>query len=79
VCEACLVPLREDCRISVLKNRVLYRIFALTREEITGGCRNCRMSYLIFIFNFTFIKDDQVKEDGVSRACSVFGSDVKCI
>lgn len=53
VYEACLVPLREDYRIGILKNRVLCRIFALTKEEVTGGCRNCMMSYLILIFKCT--------------------------
>lgn len=51
VFEACLVPPREDYRI--LKNRALCRIFALTREEVTGGCRNCMLSYIIFIFKCT--------------------------
>lgn len=53
VYEVCLVPLRDDYRISILKNRVLCRIFALTREEVTGGRGNCMMSYLIFIFKCT--------------------------
>jgi hypothetical protein len=41
VYETCLVPLREGYRIGILKNMVLCRIFALTKEEVTGGCRNC--------------------------------------
>jgi hypothetical protein len=31
--------LREECRLRVLENKVLRRIFGPKRDEVTGECR----------------------------------------
>jgi hypothetical protein len=35
-CETWLLTLREDCRLRVFENRVLRRLFASKRDEVTG-------------------------------------------
>jgi hypothetical protein len=41
----------EEHRLRVYKNRVLRRIFGPTREEVTGGRKNCTMrSFIICTF-----------------------------
>jgi hypothetical protein len=38
-CETWLLTLRDECRLRVLKNRVLRRIFVLYMVEVTGKWR----------------------------------------
>jgi hypothetical protein len=38
-CETWSLTLREECRLRVLENRVMRRIFGLERDEVTGGWR----------------------------------------
>ena len=38
-CETLWLTLREECRLRVLENRVLRRIFGLERDEVTGEWR----------------------------------------
>ena len=35
-CETCSLTLREECRLMLLENRVLRRIFGPRRDEVTG-------------------------------------------
>ena len=38
-CETWSLTMREQCRVRVLENRVLRRIFGCRRDKIKGGCR----------------------------------------
>jgi hypothetical protein len=38
-CETCTLALREECRLSEFKNRVLRRIFGPKKDNITGEWR----------------------------------------
>ena len=38
-CETWSLTLREECRLRVFKNRVLWRIFGLKRNEVIRECR----------------------------------------
>jgi hypothetical protein len=38
-CESWSLTLREECRLRVLENRVLRRIFGPKRDEVTGEWR----------------------------------------
>jgi hypothetical protein len=40
-CESWLLTLREECRLRVLENRVLKRIFGPKRNEVTGSGEDC--------------------------------------
>jgi hypothetical protein len=39
-CQTWSLTLREEQKLRVFENRVLRRIFGLTREEVTGGWRH---------------------------------------
>jgi hypothetical protein len=39
-CESWLLTLWEECRLRVVKNRVLRRIFGSKRDEVTGVEKN---------------------------------------
>jgi hypothetical protein len=39
-CETWSLTLREEHRLRVFENRVLWKIFRPKRDEVTGGCRN---------------------------------------
>jgi hypothetical protein len=63
----------------VVRNRLGWRMFVVIREEVTGGCRKLSDEVLNLYFEPCIIKDDEMKKDEMSEACSTHGSDVKCI
>jgi hypothetical protein len=44
------LPLREEHRLRVLENRVMWRIFGPRRDEVTGGWRKLHNEELRFFF-----------------------------
>jgi hypothetical protein len=40
VCETCALTLREELKLKLFNNRVLWRIFGPKRGEMVGGWRN---------------------------------------
>jgi hypothetical protein len=66
--------LREECRLRVLENRVLRRIFGSKRDEVTGEWRrmhnkDCSCSVLLTRYHLV----DQVKKTEMGRTCSTYG------
>jgi hypothetical protein len=50
-CETWSLILREECRLSVFKNRVLRRIFGPTRDEVTGEWRRLHNKELYAVYS----------------------------
>jgi hypothetical protein len=50
-CESWLLTLREECRVRVLQNRVLRRIFGPKRGEVTGECRRLHNKELYALYS----------------------------
>jgi hypothetical protein len=46
-CETWSLTLREECRLRVLENRVLIRIFGSMRDKLTGSRENYIMGSLM--------------------------------
>jgi hypothetical protein len=61
-----------------VENRVLRRIFGPKRDEVTGDSRKLHNEQLHNLYSSPNIID-QVKEDGMGRACSTNGGDEECI
>jgi hypothetical protein len=66
-CKTRSLTLRAEHRLRVSENRVLRRLFGPRRDEVTGGWRKLHNEELHNSWN------DQVKEDGMGRACSAHG------
>jgi hypothetical protein len=78
-CESWSLTLREDHRLRVSEYRVL-RIFGPTRDEVMGDWRkmhNVELHNLYFSPNI--IRNDQVTEDEMGRACTTNGGDEECV
>jgi hypothetical protein len=54
-CEAWFLTLREEHRLRVFENRVLWRIFALKREQVAGGWRKLHNGELHNLYSLTSI------------------------
>jgi hypothetical protein len=54
-CEIWSLTLREECRLRVFENKVLRRIFGLTRDEMTGESRR--------LHNISFGSSNQENRD----------------
>jgi hypothetical protein len=49
-CETWSLTLREECRLRVLENKVLRRIFGCRRDEVTGEWRRLRNEELYALY-----------------------------
>jgi hypothetical protein len=54
-CEAWSVVLREECRLTVLKNRVLRKIFGPKRDEVAGEWRRQHNEELYDLYSISNI------------------------
>jgi hypothetical protein len=54
-CESWSLTLREECRLWVLENRVLRRIFGPKRDEVTGEWRRLHNEELYALYSSTNI------------------------
>jgi hypothetical protein len=50
-CETLSLTLREECRLKVLENRVLRRIFRPKRDEVTGEWRKLHNKELYALYS----------------------------
>jgi hypothetical protein len=50
-CESWSLTLREECRLRVLENRVLRRIFGPKRDEVTGEWRRLHNKELYALYS----------------------------
>jgi hypothetical protein len=50
-CESWSLTLREECRLRVIKNRVLRRIFGPKRDEVTGEWRRLHNKELYALYS----------------------------
>jgi hypothetical protein len=64
----------------MFENWVLRRIFVPKGEEVAGGWRKLYNEKLNNSYSFAkYNPNDQVKEDGMGRACSTRGREEECI
>jgi hypothetical protein len=74
-CETWSLTLREEHRL-----RVLRRIFGPKRDEVTRGWRKLHNEKLHNLYSSpSIIRNDQVKENKMGRACSTNGGEAECI
>jgi hypothetical protein len=71
--------LREECRLRVSENRVLRRIFGPKRDEVTGKWRKLHDKELLCSVLTKYHSSDQVKKTEMSRTCSTYGGEERCI
>jgi hypothetical protein len=75
-CETWSLTLREECRLSMFKNRVLRRIFGPKRDEVTGEWRKLHNEELN---NLTqHCAGDKIKNE-MGGACSAYGGGERCV
>jgi hypothetical protein len=64
----------------VFETRVLRRIFGPKRDEVTGDWRKLHNGELHNLYSLPcIIRNDQVKEDEIGRACGTNGGAKGCI
>jgi hypothetical protein len=76
-CETWSLTLREEHRLRAFENRALRTIFGPKGDEVTGGWKKLHNEELRNIYSSP--NNDQVKEDELSRACSMDGGEEECI
>jgi hypothetical protein len=77
-CETWSLSLREEHGLRVFENRVLRRIFAPKRDEVTGGWRKLHNEELHNLYSSpSTIR--MIKQDGVDKACSTNGGEEECM
>jgi hypothetical protein len=74
-CETWSLTLREECKLRVLENRVLRRIFGPKRNEIIGEWRKLHNEEL----NDLYSSGDQIETKETSGACSTYGERRRCM
>jgi hypothetical protein len=67
------VILREEHRLRVFENRVLRRIFASKRDEVTGGWIKLHNEELHNLYSSPSISRKMKSEDEMGRACCTNG------
>jgi hypothetical protein len=71
---------REEHRLRIFKNRVLRRIFERNREYSDGASIKLHNEELHSLYSSpNIIMVNSIKEDYMSRECSMHGGDEKCI
>jgi hypothetical protein len=78
-CETWSLTLREECRLRVVKKRVLRRIFGPKRDEIAEEWRGIHNEELYAqYFTPNIIRVIKSRRQ-VGRACSTYGEEKRCI
>jgi len=61
--------MREECRLIVLENRVLRRIFGPKRNEVIGAWRKLHNEELLT----KYYAGDQIEKNEMGGACNTYG------
>jgi hypothetical protein len=69
------VVLREEHKLKVFENRVLWRIFGLKKDEVMGGCRKLHNEELHDLYYFPY----KVEEDEMGGTCGTDGREEECV
>jgi hypothetical protein len=72
-CETLSLTLREEHRVRVFENRVLWRIFGPRRYEVTGGCRKLHNEELRNAYSSPSVIRMIKPRRMMGRACSTNG------
>ena len=77
-CELWSLTLREKCRL--FENKVLRRTFGPKRDVVTGEWRKLHNEELNDLYSSpNIILSDQIEKNEMSRACSTYGGDERCM
>jgi hypothetical protein len=76
-CETWSLTLREEHKLRVFENRVLWRIFGPKRDEVTGEWRKLHNEELRDVYSSPCIMriNNQVEEDEMDGSCSTNGGE----
>jgi hypothetical protein len=66
--------LREECRLRVFENMVLWRIFGPKRDEVTGEWRRLHNKELYALYS-----SPNIKKTEMGRTCGTYGGEERCI
>jgi hypothetical protein len=73
-CESWSLTLREECRLRVFKNRVLWRMFGPKKVEVTGEWRRLLNKELYALYSSpNIIRVIEVKKTEMGRTCGTYG------
>jgi len=72
-CKTWSLTLREERRLTVFENRVLRKIFAPKRDEVTGEWGKLRNEELNDLYSSPNFLGDHIERNGMDRACSTYG------
>jgi hypothetical protein len=70
---------RPHCRLRVLENRVLRKIFGLKRDEVIREWRKLHNEELNDPYSSPNVSGDQIKKNEMGGACSTCGGEERCI
>ena len=74
------LTLREECRLRVLENRMLRRIFGAKSDELTGEWKRLyKKGALCSVLLTKYHPDDEVKKTEMGRTCGTYGREERCI
>jgi hypothetical protein len=77
-CKTWLPILREECRLRILENKVLRRIFGPERDEVTGEWRRLRNKELYAVYSSPDIRVIKSRRE-MGRTRSTYGGEERCI
>ena len=76
-CETWSLTLTEERRLRVFENRVLKRVFAPKRDEVTGECRKLHNEELRDLYSL-LCADGKIEKNEVGGACGAYGGGERC-
>jgi hypothetical protein len=77
-CEILSLTLREKCRLRMLENRLLRKIFGPKRDKVTGLEGIALEGSSKYVLHTKYYPGDQIKNK-LDRACGTYGAEDRCI
>jgi len=72
------VRLREEDRLRMLKNRMLWDVFGFKKENVKGCWRKLCSEELNDLYMLQNMVGNRIKEEELSRVCGICREEAKC-